>query len=115
MSGQQPLEHGDIQALAAARAELGRDYEPALLDAFAERVEATIEQRVGEALAHARRGSGMERRMAGQQLALGIISLVATIPIAIVLGIHDKGLALLITLTAIVAVNYAHALLGRRG
>ena len=115
VSEERPLEHGDIEALAATRAELGKEYEPALLEAFADRVEATIERRVGEALHEARRGSAMERRMAGQQLALGIVSLVAAIPVSIVLGVNGQGFALLITLAAIVLVNFAHAALGRRG
>jgi hypothetical protein len=45
----------------------------------------------------------------GRQLALGIISLVAFIPISIVLGVNDQFLALLVTLAGIVAVNAAHA------
>jgi len=109
------LERSEIEALGAARAELGRDYEPALLDAFADKVEATIEQRVGAAVAESRRGSGMERRLAGQQLALGIVSLVAAIPISIVLGISDRGFpALVIAWIGIIAVNWAHAFQGRR-
>ena len=109
------LERSEIEALGAARAELGRDYEPALLDSFADKVEAAIEQRVGSALAESRRGSGMERRLAGQQLALGIISLVAAIPISIVLGVTDHLPALLVAWLGIIAVNWAHAFQGRRG
>jgi hypothetical protein len=109
------LERSEIEALGATRAELGRDYEPALLESFADKVEAAIEQRVDRALAQSQRGSGMERRLAGQQLALGIISLVAAIPISIVLGLSDDGLpALLIAWLGIVAVNWAHAFQGRR-
>jgi hypothetical protein len=108
------LERSEIEALGAARAELGRDYEPALLDAFADKVEAAIEHRVGSALEESRRGSGMERRLAGQQLALGIISLVAAIPISIVLGVTDHLPALLVAWIGIIAVNWAHAFQGRR-
>jgi hypothetical protein len=109
------LERSEIEALGATRAELGRDYEPALLDSFADKVEAAIEQRVDRALSQAQRGSGMERRLAGQQLALGIISLVAAIPISIVLGVTDHLPALLVAWLGIVAVNWAHAFQGRRG
>jgi hypothetical protein len=108
------LERSEIEALGATRAELGRDYEPALLDSFADKVEAAIEQRVDRALAQSQRGSGMERRLAGQQLALGIISLVAAIPISIVLGVTDHLPALLVAWLGIVAVNWAHAFQGRR-
>ena len=108
------LERSEIEALGATRAELGRDYEPALLDSFADKVEAAIEQRVDRALAQQQRGSGMERRLAGQQLALGIVSLVAAIPISIVLGVTDHFPALLIAWLGIIAVNWAHAFQGRR-
>ena len=42
-----------------------------------------------------------------RQLALGIISLVAFIPISIVLGVNDQFLALLVALAGIVGVNVA--------
>ena len=45
----------------------------------------------------------------GQQLALGIISLVSFIPISIALGVNGQFLALLVTLAAIVGVNFAHS------
>lgn len=108
------LERSEIEALAATRAELGPEYEPALLESFADKVEAAIEQRVGHALAQSRRGGAMERRLAGQQLALGIVSLVAAIPISIVLGVQGELLALLIAWAGIVAVNWAHAFQGHR-
>ena len=44
-----------------------------------------------------------------RQLALGIISLVAFIPISIALGVNGEFLALLVTLVGIVGVNVAHA------
>ena len=112
--GTRELERGDIEALGATRAELGRDYEPALLDAFADRVEAAIDQRIAAAVQAARPDHSLTRRLAGQQLALGIVSLVAAIPISIVLAVQDQLVALLIAWAGIVAVNMAHALQGRR-
>lgn len=109
-----PPDRSDIEALAATRAELGAEYEPALLDAFADRVEAAIDQRVTGALRSASAGGAMERRYAGQQLALAIVSLVAAIPISIVLGVTDHFAALLVAWFGIVAVNVAHALVARR-
>lgn len=44
-----------------------------------------------------------------RQLALGIVSLVAFIPISIALGVNDQLMPLLITLLGIVGVNLAHA------
>lgn len=118
----------DIEALAATRTDLGADYEPALLDNFADKVEAAIDARVAAELGRRRpqggeyhfqtgQGHGMVPvqhgpppvRGGGQQLALGIVSMVAFIPISIVLGIHGQFLPLLITLFSIVGVNVAHS------
>jgi hypothetical protein len=108
------IERSEIEAVGATRAELGRDYEPALLEAFADRVETAVEQRIVAAVRAARPDHSLTRRLAGQQLALGIVSLVAAIPISIVLGIHEELVALLIAWVGIVAVNWAHAFMGRR-
>lgn len=114
MAGADDLERSEIEALGATRAELGRDYEPALLDAFADRVEAAVDHRIAAAVQAARPDHSLERRVAGQQLALGIVSLVAAIPISIVLGLNDQLVALLIAWAGIIAVNWAHAFQGRR-
>lgn len=100
--------------MAATRMELGRDYEPALLDAFADRVEAAIDQRVAGAVQASARAGQLDRRSSGQQLAIAIASLVAAIPISIVLGVTGNFLALLVAWVGIVAVNWAHAFQGRR-
>ncbi|GAB3812703.1 hypothetical protein GCM10028820_06210 [Tessaracoccus terricola] len=124
------VSRSDIEALAATRSDLGADYEPALLDNFAEKVEAAIDARVSAELA--RRGGSQQPGEyhfqtqhghgavplrqgpapvvgGGQQLALGIISLVSFIPISIALGVNGQFLALLVTLAAIVGVNVAHS------
>lgn len=107
-------ERRDVEALAAARAELGADYEAALLESFADRVEAAVEQRIA-AVTHSVRGErGVDRRLAGQQLALGIISLIAAIPISIVCAVQGELTIMLIAWAGIVAVNWAHAAQGRR-
>ena len=51
----------------------------------------------------------MDRRHSGQQLALGIISLVAAIPITIPLALNDKLATVLVAWIGIVVVNIAHA------
>ncbi|TRY17675.1 hypothetical protein FOJ82_10325 [Tessaracoccus rhinocerotis] len=124
------VSRSDIEALGATRSDLGADYEPALLDNFADKVEAAIDARVSAELA--RRGSQQQVgeyrfqnshgqgvvpihhgpppvRGGGQQLALGIVSMAAFIPISIVLGIHGQFLPLVMTLFSIVAVNFAHS------
>ncbi len=56
----------------------------------------------------------MDRRHSGQQLALGIISLVAAIPITIPLALNDKLATVLVAWIGIVVVNIAHAWQNRR-
>lgn len=108
-SREEDLGHGDIEAALAARRELGARYDAELVDGFAERIERAVERRVAE------RGELEHRRTASvasagpRQLALAIVSLVAFIPISIVLGLNDEFLALLVTLVGIVGVNFAHA------
>ena len=88
MSHEDDLGHGDIEAALAARRELGARYDAELVDGFAERIERAVERRAAE------QGELQQRRTAavagagGRQLALGIISLVAFIPISIVLGVQ---------------------------
>jgi hypothetical protein len=61
-----------------------------------------------------RRAAASAASGAGQrQLALAVISLVACIPISIVLGLNGELIALLLALGAIVSVNVAHALQAR--
>ncbi len=109
MSHQDDLGHGDIEAALETRRELGARYDAELVDGFAERIERAVERRAAE------RGELQQRRTAavagagGRQLALGIISLVACIPITIVLGLNGELLALLLALAAVVGVNVAHA------
>lgn len=127
--GEEGVSRSDIEALGATRSDLGSDYEPALLDNFADKVEAAIDARVSAELARRggqqpgqyqfqdSHGKGMVPvhpspppvRGAGQQLALGIVSLVAFIPISIVLGVNGQFLPLVVTLFSIVAVNFAHS------
>ena len=49
-----------------------------------------------------------------RQLALAIISLVAFIPISIVLGLNGELMALLLAVAGLVGVNAAHAWQSRR-
>jgi hypothetical protein len=103
------LERSEIEALAAARAELGPEYDAALLSSFADRVERAIDLRVGQVLQEQARGGHLELARDNHQLTLGLLSAVAAIPISIVLGLKGNELALLITMVGIVLVNFAHA------
>lgn len=119
------LGRSDIEALGATRAELGRDYEDALLDSFADRVERAIDARVAGELARRhdprRHASGLPAHAqpqstpgSGAQLSLAIVSTVALVPISIPLGLTGNWFALLMVLATILGVNVAHALHYRR-
>jgi cytochrome P450 len=116
MTGSDDLDRSEIEAVIETRRDLGPEYEPALVDSFVEKVEAAIEQRVDARLAARQRSQAMERRHSGQQLALGIVSLVLGIPItAITLAVGDGSLiALMIAWVGIAVVNIAYAWQGRR-
>jgi hypothetical protein len=104
----------DVEALLEVRRELGPSYDAALVDSFAERIEQAVSVRVEDQLAHRRARDASVAGAGGRQLALGIVSVVAAIPISIVLGVTGNLLALLLAWLGIVAVNVAHALQGRR-
>jgi hypothetical protein len=103
------LGHGDIEAALATRRELGARYDAELVDGFAERIERAVDQRVADQVALMQRRTSAVAAAGGRQLALGIISLIAFIPISIALGVNGEFLALLVTLVGIVGVNVAHA------
>ncbi|MDZ5662059.1 hypothetical protein SFC79_09825 [Nocardioides sp. S-58] len=109
MNREDELSRSDIEAALATRRELGARYDAELVDGFAERVERTVERRVAEQVAIQQRRTSAVAGAGARQLALGIVSLVAFIPISIALGVNGQFLALLVTLAGIVAVNVAHA------
>ena len=108
------LGHGDIEAALATRRELGARYDAELVDGFAERIERAVDRRVADQVALQQRRAAAVAGAGARQLALGIISLVAFIPISIALGVNDAFLPLLVTLFGIVGVNVAHAWQSRR-
>ncbi len=108
------VERADVEALLETRRELGPALERELVDGFAERIERVVEQRVA-AETERRRSADRSVAAAGpRQLALGIVSLVAFIPLGITLGVTGNLGPLLLVLAAIVAINVAHALQARR-
>jgi len=120
MPGSEDAGHGhelareDAEALLEVRRELGPSYDAALVDSFAERIERAVSERVDAQIAQRRASQAAVAGAGGRQLALGIISLVAAIPISIVLGQVDGGLVpLLVAWIGIVMVNVAHALQSR--
>ncbi|MBF4770162.1 hypothetical protein ISU10_20500 [Nocardioides agariphilus] len=103
------LERRDYEALLATRQELGPDYDKALVDSFAERVEKEIQRRSfhGDDRWQAQREDARGDRQ--RQLALGIVSLGGGIPITAI-SASISGLPGLISAWAgIGVVNLAHA------
>ena len=109
MGREDDLGHGDIEAALAARRELGARYDAELVDAFAERIERAVAAQAGERVEDVRRRRDDERGDRQRQLALGIVSLVAGIPITIPLAVTDSVTALVVSWLGIVGVNAAHA------
>lgn len=103
------LERVDLEATLEARRELGPEYEPALVEAFADRVEQVIEARVDASLAAAEQRRTDEKARSGRQFAMGISSLALGIPLtAIAGGIADvTGIAVAWAGIALVNASYA--------
>ncbi len=114
MAGEEPVERHDIEALLATRQELGPTYDAALVESFADRIERALDEKVGSTVDDRRHREQLERRQQTFQFVLGAASMVAAIPISIVLGVTGNFLALLVAWLGIVAVNIAHASSMRR-
>lgn len=109
----------DAEAALAAREELGPEYSEHIAAGLADRVEQLAAVRTAE-LRHAadneQRGSSLEKTAQTQRFVLGLVSVVAGIPITAISGsVVEPGLiGLIVAWTGIVGVNVAHALAGRR-
>ena len=107
----------DLTAAVGARRELGPDYEDAVLDGFLARLDRQMQERVDATVAE--RLSSGERRGEDEParrdpgLTLGIVSVIAGIPVTAITGNAEELAALIIAWGGIAAVNVAHAW-GRR-
>jgi hypothetical protein len=108
------LDRRDYEALLATRGELGPDYERALVDSFADRMEKEIQRRVASSSGGVSQRHDRQEAAAKRRLALGIVSLGVGIPItAISAGIADLP-GLVVAWAGIASVNVANALADRR-
>jgi len=113
------MERGELEAVLETRRELGASYDAALVESFADRIEAAVVARTAQEVS-VRNREARDRASAGpRQLALGIVSVVAGIPItAITMAVPESGelslLSLVVTWGGIVSINAAHALQSRR-
>ena len=113
------LERSEIEARLETRRELGLRYDAELIDGFAERIERVVDKRVADEVGGRSRELRMHDEAGKRQLALGIVSLVAGIPIsAITLEAPDNGdtsvVSLIVAWGGIAVINIAHAYQGRR-
>jgi hypothetical protein len=105
----------DLTAALAARQELGKEYEPALVESFLDRIEERAEQRVRESsAAYVRAKPQQPVQSQDNQLALGVWSLGFGIPISgIAAGVpgNDAGkiAGLMVVWAGIGLVNWAYA------
>jgi hypothetical protein len=111
--GDEELERSEVEAVLETRRELGASYDAALVESFADRIERAVEKRTADALSSRDRHRVHADSGGKRQLALGIVSTVAAVPISITLGVTDNLSALLVSWAGIVGVNVAHALQGR--
>ena len=93
--------------MVGAREELGAEMEPALVDAFLEKVEAAIEAQAAERRPKPR-GTVPD---SGERLALAIASLGTGIPITAIAADAAQALGIAIAWAGIAAVNFSF---GRR-
>ena len=97
---QQRITREDVDSLVEARRELGDEMEPAVVDAFLDRVEAAAEARAAE-----RRPMPSDAR--GEQLALSIVSLATGIPITAIAAEQGGILGIVAAWIGILGVNVA--------
>ena len=102
------LTREDAESALAARLELGREREPELAEAFADRIERAIDARVEQRVAATRRAP-YEEGIEGTRLALAIVSLGTGIPITAIAASLADGPGIVVAWLGIVGVNAAHA------
>jgi hypothetical protein len=96
------VERKDVEAALEARRELGRDYEPEIVEAMVEKIEKRLEERLRERRQPAPRHHYYETRLALGSIALGIgATAVATD--------HNAAWLAVIAWIAIAVVNVANA------
>ncbi|WP_328993798.1 hypothetical protein OG394_05485 [Kribbella sp. NBC_01245] len=97
----------DLRAAMAARQELGADYEPEIIDAFLEKVDARIAERVAAVPVPQPQ---LPPKDDPGGLALAIVSVVAGIPITAIAANQEGTIAIIICWGGIVGVNLARSI-----
>lgn len=124
MAEEEELDRSELEAVLETRRELGASYDAALVDSFADRIEAAVAARVADEVASGQRRDAARTSAGPRQLALGIVSAVMGVPVSAITlaiaggedGAGASGLiALLIGWGGLVGINVAHAAQSRGG
>jgi hypothetical protein len=107
------LPRDELAAVLGARHELGREYEPALVESFIERLNQAIDARVDSALAE-QSGGKLQAAFQRAQFQVALVSLGVGIPISAIAGGIARLPGLAVAWGGIAAVNLAHSLSQRR-
>lgn len=108
------IERDEVEAALEVRRELGPEFEPAVVDSFAERIERAVEARVDARLAERKAERRQEDERSSKQMALGITSLALAIPISAIAGDIGDLPGLVVSWAGIAAVNVSYAWQNRR-
>lgn len=87
----------DVRATIEARRELGLEHEDHLVDAFVERIEARLAERPSATVPAGNRTGG--------GVAVGIVSILAAIPLVPIAGSAGGGLAVIAVCVFLIAIN----------
>jgi hypothetical protein len=104
------LPRDELAEVVEARRELGKEYEPALVESFIERLDRVIDARVQAGLAERARSDVNRAESLRGQVQLGIGSLALGIPITAIAGPTSGVWGLVACWSGIAAVNLGYAL-----
>ena len=105
---QDPIDREEMEALLAARQELGPSMEPALVDSFAQKIMAEIQHQSQMQQQTQRQAAASHKASSGGQLTLAIVSLVMAIPLTAIALEAGVWMAVVCWI-GIVLVNFASA------
>jgi hypothetical protein len=109
------LPRDELAAVVEARRELGKEYEPALVESFIDRLDQVIDARIRAGLAERGRSEAERASALRGQMQLGIGSLALGIPLSGIAGGTSGVWGLLACWGGIAAVNLSFALGRLRG
>jgi hypothetical protein len=119
VADEESLDRSEIEAVLETRRELGPTYDAALVDSFADRIEAAVAARVADQVVSRQRLDKARASAGPRQLALGIVSAGAGIPITAISLAVGGGLtglaAMVVGWAGLVGINVAHEAQSRGG